>query len=163
MADTMIEMDKTLEEDLAVFAHLTPKRKANMILQDYKNSYYNSNKSARAKTDTERDFYQLHRMRFYTKAQKELKMLDSDEMGAYLSTLEREMGKDMSSRLDYGKLLEKYSLYSSATFMLLPHEKDGEIMPPAIMVDGINAESLNRVVTILERLRDRVHTSMLVK
>ena len=39
----MIEMDKTLEEDLAVFAHLTTKRKANMILQDYKNSYYNSN------------------------------------------------------------------------------------------------------------------------
>lgn len=156
-------MDKLLADDLAVFSKLTPKRKAAMILGDYKNSYYNSNKCAKAKTDEERDMYQFHRMRFYTKAQKELAMLDSDEMSVYLATLEREIGKDLSSKLDYGKLLEKYTLYSSATFMLREQEEDGVIKPPAIKVDGVSAIALNRVVTVLEDLRDRVYNIGLEK
>lgn len=163
MADLTNGIEELIRDDLAVFSHLTPKRKASVILQDYKNSYYNSNKSAKAKTEEERDIYQFHRMRFYTKAQRELSMLTPDEMPVYLETLEREMTKDLSSKSDYGKLLEKYTLYNSATFMLREQEKDGKITPPAIQVDGVSLTVLHRVVGILESLRDKVYNIGLEK
>lgn len=163
MTDFTTGIDELIRDDLAVFSHLTPKRKASVILQDYRNSYYNSNKSAKAKTEEERDGYQFHRMRFYTKAQRELSMLTPDEMPVYLATIEREMTKDLSSKLDYGKLLEKYTLYNSATFMLRDQEENGEVRPAAIQVDPVSAVALNRVVSILEDLRDKVYNIGLEK
>lgn len=149
----MDTLDKSLEEDLRAFKVLTPKRKASVILSDYKNSYYNANKVAKAKTVEEGDMYSFHKMRFYLKAQRELKLLDDREMGVYLSTIQSAINKDMSTRLSFGKYLEKSELYNSAIFMLREHEVNGEVCPPAIAIDSSAREQLDNIVMSLDKMK----------
>ncbi len=149
----MDTLDKSLEEDLKAFKVLTPKRKASVILSDYKNSYYNANKVAKAKTVEEGDMYSFHKMRFYLKAQRELKLLDDSEMGVYLSTIQSAINKDMSTRLSFGKYLEKSELYNSAIFMLREHEVNGEVCPPAIAIDSSAREQLDNIVMSLDKMK----------
>lgn len=149
----MDTLDKSLEEDLKAFKVLTPKRKASVILSDYKNSYYNANKVAKAKTVEEKDMYSFHKMRFYLKAQRELRLLDNSEMTVYLSTIQSAIDKDMSSRLNFGKYLEKSELYNSAIFMLREHEVNGEVCPPAIEIDNSAREQLDNIVMSLDKMK----------
>lgn len=151
----MDTFDNLLEEDLNAFKVLTPKRKASVILSDYKNSYYNAGKVAKAKTREEEDMYSFHKMRFYLKAQRELKLLDDDEMCIYLDTVQSAINKDMSTGLSFGKYLEKSELYNSAIFMLRAHEKDGKTYPPDIKINDEAKGQLNNIISLLDNMKAR--------
>ena len=151
----MDTLDKMLDDDMRAFKVLTPKRKASVILSDYKNSYYNANKVAKAKTPEEGDMYSFHKMRFYLKAQRELRLLDDSEMSIYLSTIQSAIDKDMSTRLSFGKYLEKSELYNSAIFMLREHEKDGKMCPPDIKISDEAKGQLDSIISLLDDMKAR--------
>ncbi len=158
MANLTEEMYDLIDEELKAFSYLTPTKKASAILQDFKNSKLNDDKMSRAKTKTEEELYDFHRMRLYTRAQREIGLLNSDEMGVYLGVLQKEIAKDLENQkaVPFGKMLDKLNIYNSATFLLLEHSDNGRIIRPKIVLDDKNREILFAVESALNKLKEKI-------
>lgn len=156
MANLTEDMYDTIDEELKAFSYLTPKKKASTILKDFKDSKFNDNKMSKAKTEIEAEFYDYHRMRLYTKAQREIGMLSDDEMGVYLKMLKGEIEKDISLNSSFSKMLDKIGIYNSATFLLREHSDGNNVIKPKILLDGENLYLLNGVVEGLNALKQKI-------
>lgn len=156
MANLTEDMYDSIDEELKAFSYLTPKKKASTILKDFRDSKANDNKMSKAKTEIEAEFYDYHRMRLYTKAQREVGMLSDDEMGEYLRLIMREIDKDMSSASNFSKMLDKIGVYNSATFLLREHSDGNNVIKPKIKLDDENLYLLNSVVDGLNALKQKI-------
>lgn len=156
MANLTDDMYDIIDEELKAFSYLTPKKKASAILKDFKDSKLNDNKMSKAKTELEAEFYDYHRIKLYTRAQRELGMLSDDEMGEYLKMLEHEINKDMLSGSGFSKMLDKLGVYNSAIFLLREHNDGNNIIEPKIRLEGENLHLLDGVIESLKDLKQRI-------
>lgn len=156
MVNLTEEMYELIDEELKVFSCLTPKKKASVILQDFKNSKLNDEKSCKAKTTQEAELYDYHRIRLYTKAQREVGLLSDDEMEVYLGLLQKEISKDLKTAVSFGKLLDKIGIYNSALFLLTEHVDESGVTEPKIVLEGNNAHYLKRVLQSLDSLKQKI-------
>lgn len=156
MANLTEDMYDTIDEELKVFSYLTPKKKASTILKDFRDSKANDNKMSKAKTEIEAEFYDYHRMRLYTKAQREIGMLSDDEMGVYLDLLQRGIAKELEASHDFGKMLDKIGIYNSAIFLLTEHMDGKSVIEPKIVLEGDNAKALSQVQQSLHCLKQKI-------
>lgn len=158
MANLTEDMFDMIDDELKAFGYLTPQKKASRILQDFKDSKLNEAKIAKAKTKVEEDLYDFHRMRLYTRAQREIGLLNSDEMSVYLGLLSKEIVKDLENEksLAFGKMLDKLNIYNSAIFLLTEHFDNGKIIKPKVILDDQNKDLLFGVEQRLGKLKEKI-------
>ncbi len=156
MANLTEEMYELIDNELKVFSCLTPKKKASVILHDFKSSKLNEDKMSRAKSEVEAELYDYQRMRLYTKAQREVSVLSDEEMGVYLGLLGREIAKDLDTSHTFSKMLDKIGVYNSAIFLLTKHIDGDNVIEPKIVLEGDNARALNEVQQSLHSLKQKI-------
>lgn len=158
MANLTEDMFDMIDDELKAFSYLTPQKKANAILQDFKNSKLNDDKMSKASLPMEIELYDYHRMRFYTKAQREISMLNEEEMSVYLSLIYTQIAKDLNAQKSssFGKMLDKLSIYNSAIFSLTEHLDGDNIIKPKVAVGDKNEELLFAVTKKLGDLKEKV-------
>lgn len=158
MANLTEDVFDIIDDELKAFSYLSPQKKASAILQDFKNSKVNDEKMTKAKSHIEEELYDFHRMRLYTKAQREISMLNEDEMNVYLSLLFRQIEKDLNAEKtsSFGKMLDKLSIYNSAIFLLVEHMDGEDIIKPKLKVGEKNEELLYVVTKSLNDLKEKI-------